>query len=158
LELTNMDALDCKETIALNVMLNEILEELSGIAEEKNLSVTLAGQGICIAGNRSLLYRALYNLLENAIHYNVVGGSVTISLSAVGDKTVIAISDTGSGIPPEAKDLIFEPFYRVDKSRSRQMGGAGLGLATAKSIAEKHGGTLCVTDNLPRGTIFTLTL
>ncbi|MEG2000588.1 MAG: ATP-binding protein [Evtepia sp.] len=158
LHLTNMDALDCDEPILLKTMLLEVVEELSGIFKEKSISLVIDGKEQALQGNGSLLRRAFYNLLENAMKYNVDGGRVEIQLRRVGTQTLVRISDTGIGIPAQAKELIFEPFYRVDQSRSRQMGGAGLGLPIVKAIVEKHGGTITVAENPLGGTVFELVL
>lgn len=104
------------------------------------------------------MYRALSNLAENAIKYNLTHGTVELSAKEENNAVCIRISDTGPGIPEEHKPLIFEPFYRVDKSRSRQMGGAGLGLATVKAILEKHHGEIRLTDRPGGGCIFTVIL
>ncbi|MEG1594399.1 MAG: HAMP domain-containing sensor histidine kinase, partial [Oscillibacter sp.] len=146
------------EVVALYAVLGEVAEELSGLAGEKHIALTVDGEAQTVAGNRSLLHRALYNLVENAIKYNVPGGSVALRLSAADGHSVITVADSGIGIPPEARALIFEPFYRVDKSRSRQMGGAGLGLSLVKSIVQQHGGTVTLGDNPGGGTLFEIIL
>ncbi|MEG1190748.1 MAG: ATP-binding protein [Oscillospiraceae bacterium] len=158
LDLTNMDALDCNEDLELKALGAEVAEELSGLAEARGVRLELLGGEQRTKGNRSLLHRALYNLLENAIKYNVENGSVELLVSAEENKSLITITDSGVGIPRDARELIFEPFYRVDKSRSRQMGGAGLGLATVKSIIDKHQGKITVSENPKGGTIFRLSL
>ncbi|MEG0692875.1 MAG: sensor histidine kinase, partial [Oscillospiraceae bacterium] len=115
----------------------------------------LSSDGSSIIGNVDLIYRAFYNLVENAIKYNVDGGAVEIDISKTLKKeTQILIKDSGIGITDNMKKHIFEPFYRVDKSRSREMGGAGLGLSIVDSIIKKHGGTITVLDNENGGTCF----
>lgn len=143
------------EEIPLEEMLREIVEELSFQAEEKHLSVTVGAMpGIKLTGNRVMLTRALGNLVENAVKYNRESGAVIIS-SGVRDKEAwIRIADTGIGIPKEELEHIFEPFYRVDHSRSRAVGGAGLGLAIVKDILEKHGGSISVESVPGEGTVF----
>lgn len=158
LDLSNMDALDYHETINVKTLLIEVVEELSALAEKHTISVRVSGIEQTLTGNLSLLYRAFYNLVENAINYNHENGTVDITLSSLDEYTIITIKDSGIGIPIEMQNLIFEPFFRVDKSRSRQMGGAGLGLATVKSIIDKHNGTITLSDNLDGGTIFKITL
>lgn len=158
LEFTNMDALSRDEEILLERMLDSVVEELSMLAKEKQISVKVMGEGRIAMGNSDLLHRAFYNLIENAIKYNVEGGEIKIVLSGDGERSVIAIADTGIGIPTAMQPHIFEPFYRVDKSRSRQMGGAGLGLATVQSIINKHGGEVSVSDNVGGGTVFEVKL
>lgn len=108
-------------------------------------------------GNVELLYRAFYNLIENGINYNVNGGRIDIDVtSSTTGQLQVQIKDTGIGIPEDAKSHIFEPFYRVETSRSRRMGGAGLGLPMVQMILEKHNGTIQIEDNKPRGSIFTV--
>ncbi|MEG2857193.1 MAG: ATP-binding protein [Clostridia bacterium] len=154
LSLTNMDELCCGEEIAVKAMLKAVSEELSPLAAAKNISVTISGSEQMIKGNSSLVHRVFYNLGENAIKYNTDGGSVDIRIAAAGRKSAITFSDSGIGIKDYEKALIFEPFYRADKSRARQMGGAGLGLSMVKTIVEQHGGTVSVRDNEARGTVF----
>lgn len=158
LELTNIDALDCNEKIKMKIMLTDISKELCNLTKDKNITITICGEEQTIYGNKSLLHRAFYNLIENAIKYNTPNGQIKVLVSNNADHTVITIADTGIGIPVDLQTHIFEPFFRVDKSRSRQMGGAGLGLATAKSIIDKHGGEITVSDNRGGGTIFTTVL
>lgn len=158
LELTNIDALDCSDRIEVNAMLTDISKELSDFASDKNISIAICGEEQTVCGNKSLLHRAFYNLIENAIKYNIQNGQIEILVSNDESHTVITIADTGIGIPTDLQKHIFEPFFRVDKSRSRQMGGAGLGLATVKSIIEKHGGKVAILDNTGGGTIFKIAL
>lgn len=158
LELTNLDALDCGDRIELKPLLCGIAEELSSLAQKDNITVSLCGEAQSLCGNQSLLHRAFYNLIENAIKYNVENGEVQITIAAHADKISVTIADTGIGIPEELKKHIFEPFFRVDKSRSRQMGGAGLGLSTVQSIIDKHGGSIEVFANPNGGSIFKVTI
>lgn len=157
LDLSNMDALECDQAVKVKSLLNEVGEELSTVAQKKNIGITVFGDELCVKGNQSLLHRAFYNLVENAIKYNFPDGSITISLSSRGDGAVITVEDSGIGIPDEMKKLIFEPFFRVDKSRSRQVGGAGLGLSMVKSILDKHRGSIAVFDNAG-GSVFEVVL
>lgn len=150
--------MDCGETIGLKALLAEVAGELTPLAAEKQVAISVAGQETEIAGNKSLLRRAFYNLVENAIKYNVDGGAVNVTVSGGRDHGCVIVEDTGIGIPQEAQALIFEPFYRVDRSRSRLMGGAGLGLATAKAIIEKHGGRIQVSSGPRGGTQFQIRL
>lgn len=158
LELTTIDALDCSEEIKIKNMLTSISRELWDLTKDKNIAITIYGEEQTIYGNQSLLHRAFYNLIENAIKYNVPNGQVSVLVSNNAGQTVITIADTRIGIPVNLQGHIFEPFFRVDKSRSRQMGGAGLGLATVKSIIDKHGGEITVSDNRGGGTVFTTVL
>ena len=158
LDLANMDAVECDQKIDLSELLSDIVSELSGMAQEKQVKVALRCPELTIQGSESLLRRAFHNLIENSIKYNVPGGHVEILSKQQGGHAVVIVTDTGIGIPPEQKDLIFEPFYRVDKSRSRRMGGAGLGLAMVRDILDMHKGRIAVADNPSGGSIFTVTL
>jgi signal transduction histidine kinase len=156
LKLTSMDALECKEEIALAPMLSDIVQELADLAAKQGVTVSLICDALTVRGNSSLLHRAVYNLVENAIKYNRQGGAALLAAKQVNGRTHICVTDTGAGIADEQKTLIFEPFYRVDKSRSRKFGGAGLGLSTVKTIIDKHGGKVFVTDNPGGGSVFTV--
>ena len=158
LNLTNMDALECSERIKLKSMLTDVVDDLFCLITDKNITVSISGADQVVLGNRSLLHRAFYNLVENAIKYNVGNGKVDIIITSIAERSVVKITDTGIGIPAELQELIFEPFFRVDKSRSRQMGGAGLGLSTAKAIVDKHHGKITISENPSGGTIFEITL
>ena len=148
----------CEEVLP-EEMFAEILEELSPQLDAKHLSVSLSGlSGIKLIGNRVMLYRAMRNLIENAAKYNRENGSISISASRQEENIIIKISDTGIGIPEEECERIFEPFYRVDQSRSRSVGGAGLGLALVKDIVEKHGGRIRVNSQAGQGSEFILYL
>ena len=148
----------CEEVLP-EEMFAEILEELSPQLDAKHLSVSLSGlSGIKLIGNRVMLYRAMSNLIENAAKYNRENGSISISASRQEENIIIKISDTGIGIPEEECERIFEPFYRVDQSRSRSVGGSGLGLALVKDIVEKHGGSIRVNSRAGLGSEFILYL
>lgn len=160
LGLTNLDELSCSQTVSLKPLLTEAVQELTHLAMEKNVSLHLKAEDCRTLGNSNLLYRAFANLVENAIKYNIFDGTGTVSVTASqkGSQIFVRVTDTGSGIPKEQKSLIFEPFYRIDKSRSRQMGGAGLGLATVKAILEKHNGEIYIEDAPGGGSVFVVTL
>ena len=113
---------------------------------------------LSITGSYVLLYRAVYNLVENAIKYNCPNGSVTVSVRQKNGQAMILVKDTGIGISPENQEKIFDPFFRVDKSRSRAMGGAGLGLALVDSIAQEHGGSVKVLESNEKGSTIALML
>ena len=131
------------DVVPLDQLLSEIIDELKPLMDEKHLDVSTQVVPCTVRANHGMLLRGFSNILENAIKYNLDGGSIEVS-SRIGDGVCsICISDTGIGIPPEQAEHIFEPFYRVDPSRSRQIGGAGLGLAIARTIMEHHGGSLC---------------
>lgn len=143
----------------INEMMEDIVSELSPIAQKKQVQIRLRCEACIVNGNIDQLYRAFYNLIENGIKYNIQSGIVTITVQKTQNhKTKIVISDTGIGIPDDMKPYIFEPFYRVDKSRSRQMGGAGLGLAMVESIVKKHNGSIEVSNGAVTGigTSFTI--
>ncbi|MCC2875588.1 HAMP domain-containing histidine kinase [Lachnoclostridium pacaense] len=147
------------EEVLLEEMFAEILEEQTPQLDAKHLSVSLSGlSGMKLTGNPTMLYRAMSNLVENAIKYNRENGSISISASRQEGNTIIKISDTGIGIPEEECERIFEPFYRVDQSRSRSVGGSGLGLALVKDIVEKHGGSIRVNSRAGLGSEFILYL
>ena len=155
LDMTNMDGIHEKSSICVKDIFEDIISELSHIAKDKNITLTLDSDNSVVFGNTNLLYRAFYNLVENGIKYNIDGGKVEVLVNRLGKEQVsIKIIDTGIGIADEYKKKIFEPFYRVDKSRSRQLGGTGLGLSTVDSIIKKHNGTITVTDNESNGTSF----
>lgn len=155
LELTNLDREMEREPVALLGLLEQVRAELIPLAEEHQIELTVEGEEQTVTGNRTLLARVFFNLLENAVKYNRPGGSVHVALSPGG---VVTVSDTGPGVPEELRELIFEPFYRVDKSRSRQMGGAGLGLSTVKAIMERHSGSIEVDEAPEGGCRFTVRL
>ncbi len=159
LDMTNLEDYVEQQVIVLGELLEEIQEELAGISREKNISLFIIGDSNSVYGNLDLLYRAFYNLIENAIKYNLPGGKVEIIIHSKEEKKVtVTINDTGIGIPDNFKKHIFEPFFRVDKSRSREMGGAGLGLSIVDNIIRKHNGTVAVSDNKYGGTCFTVAL
>lgn len=158
LNMTCVEGNQINEEVDLDLELSEIIEELQPIADKRNISFSINSDTISVYGNSSLLQRAFYNLVENAIKYNTPGGSVSVNISTINNNAVITIADTGIGIPEDMKAHIFEPFIRVDKSRSRELGGAGLGLSMVKTILDNHGGAISVKDNIPNGTIFEVTL
>lgn len=158
-QLTTEKSSEMCEEVQIDEMFAEILEELSAQLNAKHLSVSLSNlSGIKLTGNRTMLYRAMSNLVENAAKYNRENGSISISASQQQEDIIIKIADTGIGIPKEECERIFEPFYRVDQSRSRSVGGAGLGLALVKDIVEKHRGTIQVCSRAGQGSEFILYL
>jgi len=158
LDMTNLNDGFENETICLKDVLEDIVSELSHIADEKDVKLNLDCDESVVYGNTDLFYQALYNIVENGIKYNIDGGMVLITVKTDKKQVIVEIKDTGSGIPDEEKKNIFEPFYRVDKSRSREMGGSGLGLSIVQSIITKHNGNIVVTDNENGGTCFEITL
>ncbi|MFJ7734966.1 sensor histidine kinase [Lysinibacillus sp. NPDC097287] len=155
LDMTNMDDSVEQSSFFVKDIFEDIISELSHITKDKNVTMTLDCDSSVVFGNTDLLYRAFYNLVENGIKYNIEGGKVEVLVNRLNKEQVsIKIIDTGIGIADEYKKKIFEPFYRVDKSRSRQLGGTGLGLSTVDSIIKKHNGTITVSDNESNGTCF----
>lgn len=158
LEMTNMYERVEKETINLKDIFEEIVSELSHIAKEKEVRLYLDCDDSVVDGNLDLLYRAFYNIVENGIKYNIDGGKVMIHVNSDNKQTIVEIKDTGIGILNKEKKNIFEPFYRIDQSRSRELGGSGLGLSIVQSIINKHNGKITVTDNENGGTCFNIKL
>ena len=146
---------DHQESISLHKLTREITAELSPLILEKELHVSGDCKGT-VKGDYALLYRALFNLIENAVKYNRQGGEIRINASQQEDRLLLTVADTGIGIPEGEADLIFDPFYRVDKSRSRKVGGSGLGLAIVKNIIERYGGSIRFYPNQQMGSVFEL--
>ncbi|WP_369901227.1 sensor histidine kinase [Bacillus manliponensis] len=158
LDMTNMNDGFENGTLCLKDIFEDIVSELSHIADEQGIKLYLDCADSVVYGNTDLLYQAFYNLVENGIKYNTDGGKVMIKVKSDKKQVMVEIKDTGIGIPDEEKKNIFEPFYRVDKSRSRKLGGSGLGLSIVQSIITKHNGNILVTDNENGGTCFEITL
>lgn len=159
LDMTNMDDNGEQSSICVKAIFEDIISELTHIAKHKNVTLPLDCDDSVVFGNVDLLYRAFYNLVENGIKYNIDGGTVEVIVYRLSNEQVsIKIKDTGLGIAEKNKKNIFEPFYRVDTSRSRQTGGAGLGLSIVDSIIKKHNGAITVTDNENGGTCFNVIL
>ena len=152
LTFTNEQTIERREPVELRDLIEEIRFELEDSAAERGIKIHISGQGVIIGDDR-LLQRAFYNLLSNAIRYNTDGGTISVDIS----DSKVMVEDTGIGIPDEAKAHIFEAFFCVDKSRSRELGGSGLGLAVVKSIIEKHGGEIRIENNDPQGSRFVVT-
>lgn len=146
------------DKISIQETIQNILSELKPITEKKEISIQLGECNEFMLGNAILIYRALFNLIENAVKYNKEKGSINISATLKNNSIIINISDTGMGIAAEELPNIFEPFYRVDKSRSREIGGSGLGLSIVKTIIDKHDGTITVTSIQNVGTNFQIML
>lgn len=158
LEMTELKSAEKTDHISLADMVEEILYDLAAIAEARGITVVQTAGNAEIIGNDTLIYRAIYNLIENAIKYNRDGGKVIIAIEAQENLAVVRISDTGSGIEKSEWEHIFEPFFRIDKSRSRSMGGAGLGLALVREIAKEHSGNAKVVKSSTEGTTIELSL
>ena len=146
------------ESIELYSLAEEILERLKLSAEEKGVTASLSGERVSLMGSRTILSEVLYNLCDNAIKYNVSGGSFSVKISHVPQRAIITVSDTGMGIPKQYIGRIFERFYRVDKSRSSRIKGTGLGLSIVKHGVIYHNGTISVRSEEGRGTVFTVEL
>ena len=151
LEMSNLQQVARKDRIQLSPLIEEIFTDLAPLAEKDGVRLEQEGDG-CLTGSDPLIYRLLFNLTENAIKYNRPGGLVRILVSQADKKLFLRISDTGRGIPEEFQRSIFQPFFRVDKSRSREYGGAGLGLSLVWEIADLHGGSVRVEESSGRGT------
>ncbi len=141
-----------KEDIGLKAVADEVVCALSEEAAKKNVSLTVGGEDLHIMGVRRLVYEIVYNLCENAVKYNVDGGSVRVGVSQGDNETILAVSDTGIGIPPEAQGRVFERFYRVDKSHSKETGGTGLGLSIVKHAAVSCGARIELQSKVGEGT------
>ena len=157
LEMSNLQQVSRNEHIQLAPMIEEIFTDLASLAEKKKISLVYDGDGV-MTGSDALIYRLLFNLTENAVKYNHPGGRVRISVTQEPEKLLIRVSDTGCGIPGEYQRSIFQPFFRVDKSRSREFGGAGLGLSLVWEIANLHGGRVWVAESSEGGTTIAVEL
>ena len=142
------------EKIMVDALVEEVLEDLEPLAAEKNVELIGKCNPVTMTGSDILIYRLVYNLVENAIKYNHPGGKVTVTACQKEKKVILSVADTGSGIPGELRERVFEPFFRVDKSRSRELGGVGLGLALVHEIVKAHDGSISIKDNPSGGTVF----
>ena len=157
LDMSELQTVARDDKIELDALVEEVLADLEPLAQEKNIQLIENCEKITMTGSDILLYRLVYNLVENAIKYNHADGTVTVAAARKDDHICLTISDTGSGIPEEMKERIFEPFFRLDKSRSRALGGVGLGLALVREIVSVHGGSITVKSNPSGGTTFAVT-
>lgn len=157
LEMCGLQAVPCTDHIELGPMIDEIFADLAPLAEKNNITLERDGDGV-MTGSDTLIYRLLFNLTENAIKYNRPGGSVRLSVTPEPEKLLIRVSDTGRGIPERFQRSVFQPFFRVDKSRSREYGGVGLGLSLVWEIVKLHGGTVCVENSSEAGTTVAVSL
>ena len=157
LEMSNLQQVARNEQLQLAPMVEEIFTDLAPLAEKRSITLEAEGDGSLI-GSDTLIYRLLFNLTENAVKYNRPGGSVRVELAQGQEKCIIRVSDTGCGIPEEYQRSIFQPFFRVDKSRSREYGGAGLGLSLVWEIAGLHGGSVWVEKSSDKGTTIAVEL
>lgn len=146
--------LEERRDVPLDLLISDVAEELSCVAEEKQITLTLDGENCVVQGQDNLLERVFYNLIENAIKYSAPSSHVCIRTKHQENHILVDVIDEGEGIPPEYRELVFEPFFRIDKSRSRLVGGSGLGLAVCKKILERHGASICVLEHQGGGSIF----
>ena len=157
LEMSNLQQVARNERIQLAPMIEEIFTDLAPLSDKRGVTLTAEGDGI-MTGSDALIYRLIFNLTENAVKYNRQGGSVRVSVTQKSEKLLLRVSDTGCGIPEEYQRSIFQPFFRVDKSRSREYGGAGLGLSLVWEIADLHGGSVWVEESSDKGTTIAVEL
>ena len=154
LDMSELQTVGRDDVIMVNALVDEVLADLEPLAQEKNIKLIGKCTDIRMIGSDILIYRMVYNLVENAIKYNHSGGLVTVTAYQKEKHIYLSIEDTGNGIPEELRQRVFEPFFRVDKSRSRELGGVGLGLALVHEIVSAHDGTITVRSNPSGGTIF----
>lgn len=158
LSMSNLQSVSRTDEIPLAPLAEEILTDLAPLAQEKQVTLRQDCEEVSMVGSDALIYRLLFNLIENAIKYNKTGGTVFVSVKQADENVILEVADTGSGIPKDCMESIFEPFFRVDKSRSRQMGGVGLGLALVREIALLHGGSVRAEARAEGGTVFRVVL
>lgn len=158
LDMSELQTVGRDDEIVLDALVDEVLEDLEPLAEGKNIRLIGKCKDITMVGSDILIYRLVYNLVENAIKYNHSGGQVTVTADRKEKHVYLSVKDTGAGIPEELKERVFEPFFRVDKSRSRELGGVGLGLALVREIVRVHDGSITVKSNPSGGTIFEVVL
>ena len=154
LDMSELQTVGRDEKIIVDALIDEVLEDLEPLAQEKNIKLIGKCKDITMVGSDILIYRLVYNLVENAIKYNHLGGQVTVIAYQKEKHIYLSVEDTGSGIPEDFRERVFEPFFRVDKSRSRELGGVGLGLALVREIVRVHDGSITVRANPSGGTIF----
>lgn len=157
LEMSELRSVPCNDRIELAPMIEEIITDLEPIAEEKGIALNYDGNGT-ITGSDTLIYRLIFNLTENAIRYNRTNAQVHISVCDDGDKISIRVRDNGHGIPEQYRESIFQPFFRIDKSRSRAHGGVGLGLSLVWEIVLLHKGAIKIEESSDNGTVMLVTL
>ena len=158
LDMSELKAVPRTDKIQLAPMIEEVLADLSPLAEKSGVTLLQKGEDLWVTGSDVLIYRAIFNLVENGVKYNRPGGSVCVAASRRGGEAVIEVADTGCGIPEAFRESVFQPFFRVDKSRSREKGGVGLGLSLVWEIAHLHGGGVRVRESGEQGTTIELTL
>lgn len=157
LDMSELQTVGRDDKIILDAIVEEVLADLEPLAVEKNIKLIGKCEDATMIGSDILIYRLVYNLVENAIKYNHLLGQVTVTAYQRNKHVYLSVEDTGSGIPKELRERVFEPFFRVDKSRSRELGGVGLGLAFVREIVRVHDGSICIKSGKTGGTIFEVT-
>ena len=157
LDMSELQTVGRDDKIVLDAIVEEVLADLEPLAVEKNIKLIGKCEDATMIGSDILIYRLVYNLVENAIKYNHPLGQVTVTAYQRNKHVYLSVEDTGSGIPKELRERVFEPFFRVDKSRSRELGGVGLGLAFVREIVRVHDGSICIKSGKTGGTIFEVT-
>ena len=157
LDMSELQTVGRDDKIILDAIVEEVLADLEPLAVEKNIKLIGKCEDATMIGSDILIYRLVYNLVENAIKYNHPLGQVTVTAYQRNKHVYLSVEDTGSGIPKEFRERVFEPFFRVDKSRSRELGGVGLGLAFVREIVRVHNGSICIKSGKTGGTIFEVT-
>lgn len=157
LDMSELQSVGRNDKIILDAIVEEVLADLEPLAVEKNIKLIGKCEDATMIGSDILIYRLVYNLVENAIKYNHPLGQVTVTAYQRNKHVYLSVEDTGSGIPKELRERVFEPFFRVDKSRSRELGGVGLGLALVREIVRVHDGSICIKSGKTGGTIFEVT-
>lgn len=157
LDMSELQTVGRNDKIILDAIVEEVLADLEPLAVEKNIKLIGKCEDATMIGSDILIYRLVYNLVENAIKYNHPLGQVTVTAYQRNKHVYLSVEDTGSGIPKELRERVFEPFFRVDKSRSRELGGVGLGLAFVREIVRVHDGSICIKSGKTGGTIFEVT-
>ena len=157
LDMSELQTVGRDDKIILDAIVEEVLADLEPLAQEKNIKLIGKCEDATMTGSDILIYRLVYNLVENAIKYNHPLGQVTVTAYQRKKQVYLSVEDTGSGIPKELRERVFEPFFRVDKSRSRELGGVGLGLALVREIVRVHDGSICIKSGKTGGTIFEVT-
>lgn len=157
LDMSELQSVGRDDKIILDAIVEEVLADLEPLAVEKNIKLIGKCEDATMIGSDILIYRLVYNLVENAIKYNHPLGQVTVTAYQRNKHVYLSVEDTGSGIPKELRERVFEPFFRVDKSRSRELGGVGLGLALVREIVRVHDGSICIKSGKTGGTIFEVT-
>ena len=157
LDMSELQTVGRDDKIILDAIVEEVLADLEPLAMEKNIKLIGKCEDATMIGSDILIYRLVYNLVENAIKYNHPLGQVTVTAYQRNKHVYVSVEDTGSGIPKELRERVFEPFFRVDKSRSRELGGVGLGLALVHEIVRVHDGSICIKSGKTGGTIFEVT-